>query len=244
MKKKLLTIAALMIITSAHANKVDDLIHEVIPNTKIQKIEKADELNGFYRVYVENGQMFYVDPLNKNILFGELWNNKGQSITQIFIRKWQQELQEKQIDGLSPSELTANALKLEFGKGSAQYEFVVFTDPECPYCKKAEDVIVKKDVTVYINYMPLSFHKNAREWSLDILSSTNPKQALADIKSGKQVKVKHTKEAETRLAKMEELAKKLNVTGTPKLFVIDKKENKIIDVINGANVSQIESFIK
>lgn len=151
--------------------------------------------------------------------------------------------QQKVLDSMSPLELTKEALKLEFGKGSSQYEFVVFTDPECPYCKRAEDVIVKKDVTVYINYMPLEFHKNAREWSLDILSSTDPKQVLADIKTGKEVKIKHTKEAKAQLAKMEALAKKMNVTGTPKLFVIDKTANKIVDVINGANIPQIEKYL-
>lgn len=218
-------------------------IQAAIPGTQFSKFEKARELEGFFKLYMDNGQIMYVNPMKEIIVFGEVWTTKGQSITQNDAIKWQQELQEKQIDGLLPSELTADALKLEFGKGSSQYEFVVFTDPECPYCKKAEDVIIKKDVTVYINYMPLSFHKNAREWSLDILSSTNPKQILADIKSGKQVKIKHTKEAEARLAKMEELAKKLNVTGTPKLFVIDKNANKIVDVINGANIPQIEKYL-
>ena len=218
-------------------------IQSVIPGTKFSKYEKARELDGFYKLFMDNGQIMYINPMKELIVFGEVWTTKGQSITQNDAMRWQQELQEKQIEGLNPTELTENALKLEFGKGSARYEFVVFTDPECPYCKKAEDVMIKKDVTVYINYMPLDFHKNAREWSLDILSSASPKQALADIKSGKEVKVNHTKKSKDQLSKMEALAKKLNVTGTPKLFVIDKKDSKIVDVINGANIPQIEKYL-
>lgn len=35
---------------------------------------------------------------------------------------------------------------------------------------------------------------------------------------------------------MQELVMKLKITGTPKIIVVDKTENKIIESIDGANI--------
>lgn len=220
-------------------------IQSVLPSTNFTKYEKSRELEGYYKIYMDNGEMFFVSPFKGLVIFGaDIWTRNGQSLTQKDMQRWQQELQEKQLVNLSPDKLTKDALEVKFGKGSSQYDFVIFTDPECPYCKKAEDTFKNKDVTVYVNFMPLDFHKNAKRWSLDVLSSKEPLKTLEDIKSGKEPKLSHTKQAEEQLSKMEALGKELNITGTPKLFVIDKKENKIVDVINGANIPQIEKYLK
>ncbi|EKJ6088800.1 DsbC family protein, partial [Campylobacter coli] len=42
---------------------------------------------------------------------------------------------------------------------------------------------------------------------------------------------------------MKSLGEKLNIMGTPKIFIVDKKENKIIDVIDGANLEKINSYL-
>ncbi len=244
MKKIILSgMTAIVLATSIYADSIRESIQEVMPQTKFEKYEKANELYGFYRIYMENGQMFYINPLDKSIVFGEVWNNKGQSITQHFAQTWQKELEEKQLKNVTVEKLTKNSLKVNFGKGSSQYDFVIFTDPECPYCKTAEDAFKNKDVTIYVNFMPLDFHKNAEKWSLNVLSSKEPLKTLNEIKSGKEVKVAHSNTAKEQLAKMVALAKELNITGTPKLFVIDKTDNKVIDVINGANVPQIQKYL-
>jgi thiol:disulfide interchange protein DsbC len=91
--------------------------------------------------------------------------------------------------------------------------------------------------------MPLDFHKNAKAWSLDILSSKNPKQTANDIKNGTYKKYEHTKEAKEQLEKMIALATELNITGTPKLFIIDKNDKKVIDVINGADIAKMKKYL-
>jgi thiol:disulfide interchange protein DsbC len=131
---------------------------------------------------------------------------------------------------------------MSFGNGKSKYDFVIFTDPECPFCKKAEDFFATKDVRLYINFLPLEMHPNARNMSLQILSSSDPKSTAQKIKNFEPVDVEITDVAKNKLSKMESLAHDLKITGTPKIFVIDNDKKKIIDVINGANIPQIEKY--
>ena len=56
-------------------------INSVIPNTKISKYEQS-EIQGFYKIYLDNGNIFYVNPFTKLLVFGEIWTSNGFSITQ------------------------------------------------------------------------------------------------------------------------------------------------------------------
>jgi len=247
MKKNLfkLSILASSILFANEPTAIDmeKKVREVLPaNAPISKIE-GSEIKNLYKAFLTNGQIIYIEPNEKLLIFGEIVRPDGYSYTREATAKWQSELEQKEIEGVNAKKLTAPSLKIDFGKGSTQYEFVIFTDPECPYCHKAEDTFKEKDVTVYVNFLPLDFHKNAKAWSLDILSSKNPKQTASDIKNGKFAKITHTKEAISQLAKMEEIAKELKITGTPRLYVIDKKLGKVVDVINGANIPKIEKYL-
>jgi thiol:disulfide interchange protein DsbC len=220
---------------------IEQKIKAILPNAPISKIEISN-IQNIYKAYLPNGQILYIAPHEELIIAGEIFKPNGYSITQQDQKIWQQELEAKQIINLTPLQLTTDSLKVDFGSGSKKYDLVIFTDPECPYCRKVEVALKDKNVTVYYNFMPLSFHKNAFPWSLDILSSKNPKQIIHDILSEKNIKIEHTKEAQMQLDKMIKKAQDLNITGTPKLFVIDKTLNKVVDVINGADIPKIEKY--
>lgn len=221
-------------------------IQSVIPNTQISKYESS-EVQGFYKIYLENGNLFYVNPSNKLILFGEIWNNTGFSYTQNDRAKWQSELSKEVITELN-SKYTFDDFKniaksVKYGKGSTKYEFILFTDPECPYCKITEEYFEdNKNLDLHIVFTPLDFHKNAENWALKALSSKDLKQALKDIKSNKIPNVKITDKAKKELESMKKLATDLKVTGTPKIIVIDSKTKEIIDNIEGANIKAIEKY--
>jgi protein-disulfide isomerase len=74
------------------------------------------------------------------------------------------------------------------------------------------------------------------------LSSSDPKSTAQKIKNFETVNVEITEDAISKLSRMESLAQDLKITGTPKIFVIDNDKKKIIDVINGANIPQIEKY--
>lgn len=221
------------------------LVKGIIPSTKIDKIERA-EIDGFYKAYLGNGNIFYINPFKRVLFIGELYTASGESLTANDAHKWQVELNEKELKNTNATELLQNAKKVIYGSGSKRYEFVIFTDPECPFCAKVEDFFEKQNVSVYVNFFPLSFHQNAKKWSGQILSSKDIKIAMRQIRTTQKSLsgVNITKEAENTLKATIALGEKLNITGTPKLFVIDKKEkNKVIAVIDGANFERINEIL-
>ena len=201
---------------------ISKMVQDVIPGTAISKIEKG-EINGLYKAFMPNGDLLYIEPNQKLIFFGQIWTSTGMSLTQNDVGRWQQELANAQIENITPDKLKEFAIQTKYNKGSERYEVVLFTDPECPYCKKVEEYLKTKKVTVFYNYMPLDIHPKAKDISLKLINNKKAKDILAN---------------------MEALAKELNITGTPKLFIIDKKDNKIVQAINGANIPQIEQYLK
>ena len=255
MKKNFLGIIAIMtsslLFANSNRNNINyelQLINSVIPNTVVSKYEPS-EIQGFYKVYLDNGNLFYVNPFSKLLLFGEIWTNNGFSITQNDRTQWQQELSKTLVEDLkkdyNSEDLKKAAKKIKYGTGSKKYEYVLFTDPECPYCKITEEYFENdKNLDLYIVFTPLDFHKNAKDWSLKALSSKDLKQAIKDIKENKIPNVEITETAKKDFQAMQDLSNKLKVNGTPRIIVIDKKENAIVDSIEGANLEAIEKYQK
>jgi len=96
----------------------------------------------------------------------------------------------------------------------------IFTDPECPYCRKFEQELAKLNgVKVYSFLFPLSFHKHAKRWSSAIWCSKNRHKMMTDImlnnadpKAGS---------CDTPIDEIIALGKKLGITGTPTLIAGD-----------------------
>ncbi|WP_187648655.1 DsbC family protein [Nitrosophilus labii] len=220
------------------------LVKSIIPGTKVEKVARG-EIDGFYKAYLDNGQILYINPFKRLIFVGEIYTARGTNITANDRIKWQQELTDKKIKTLKKQELIKNAVKIVNGKGGNKYEFVIFTDPECPYCRDVESFLEENDSTIYLNFFPLAFHKHAKKWSLEILSSDDPKKAFSKIrKTNKDANITITNEAKEKLAKMKKLAAKLGVTGTPKIYVVEKNGTKVVDIIQGRDIPKISKYLK
>lgn len=113
----------------------------------------------------------------------------------------------------------ANAIKVVKGNGSRK--IAVFSDPNCPYCKKLEDTLKSIDnVTVYTFLYPVltldSVVKSKAIWC-----STDRAAAweswMIDRKVPTTAGICDTTVIDRNLA----LGKKLGVTGTPTVFLAD-----------------------
>jgi thiol:disulfide interchange protein DsbC len=118
-----------------------------------------------------------------------------------------------------------------FVLGKGKNELFVFTDPECPFCKRMDQEVLSKlsldEYTVYVYLFPLSFHQHAEAMSLYILSKKTVEEkvkALHAISGGSMdfANASYTEAERTKLkaslSKQLEVAQSLGVAGTPSLF--------------------------
>ena len=134
----------------------------------------------------------------------------------------------------APADLTGVRGKEAFVYGQGSEEYFLFTDPECPYCKKLESYLpqIANKVKIRVFYFPLESHVNAKDLSLYILSQkTNEKKIAAMFDASENIeKAKSTKYSQGELEKLEkqldeqiQIGMKLNVQGTPTIFDKDGK---------------------
>lgn len=124
------------------------------------------------------------------------------------------------------------------GDKHAKLKLAIFTDPECPYCRKFEKDLAKlKGVTVYSFLYPLSFHKHAKRWSTAIWCSKDRHKMLTDImvhnadpKAGS---------CDTPIDEINALAKKLDIHGTPTLISGDGRLAS-----GGKPVAQLKAWLQ
>ena len=121
-----------------------------------------------------------------------------------------------------------------FGKGKDEY--VLFTDPECPYCKKFESYFsqIEDKVKIRVFFYPLPSHANAKDISIFIMSQNgyeNRVKAMTTTNANspeflnRKIDDKKLDELTKSLESQMEVANKLGVRGTPSVF--DTKGNKV-----------------
>ena len=139
----------------------------------------------------------------------------------------------------SPVDLTPLKNKEAFIYGNGDKELILFTDPQCPYCKKFESYFeqIKDKVKIKVFFYPLDFHKEARDISKYILSQKTTKEkidAFFEFEIGDDLtKIKNMKYSKSQNESLEKildehlkLGTNLGVQGTPALF--DKDGNSIV----------------
>jgi len=116
-----------------------------------------------------------------------------------------------------------------FTEGHGKKQYYVFTDPECPFCKKFEKIVphLKKDATFHFYLFPLSFHRYAKNMSRYIISLPKSQRANAlwKIQEENNMAFKSKKYSADELGKVDQvlqsqkkLATELGVNGTPTIF--------------------------
>ena len=183
------------------------------------KITKAYDNGSLYILDINvqgNADEIYLTKDKKYILSGDLIDvNSGIKIS-------------------APADLTGVRGKEAFVYGKGTEEYFLFTDPECPYCKKFESYLpqIENKVKIRVFYFPLESHENAKDLSLYVLSQKTSSQKVEAMFSGADNldKAKNAKYTQAELAKLEktleeqiQIGMKLNVQGTPTIFDKDGK---------------------
>jgi thiol:disulfide interchange protein DsbC len=165
------------------------------------------------------------------------------------------DLTQAKVDEKISKEMLFKVDKIDKSKlfkiGSGPVEIIEFTDPECPYCRRAEALFepVKDKITRYVVFMPLPFHQNAKPLTEYILCNKTEK-AYKDAFDGKVDLSKFKCPAGKReevgkiMDEHTNLAQEFGVRGTPTFIIKTSEGYKMIPGANPEILDIIEKEYK
>ncbi|CAG0972209.1 putative thiol:disulfide interchange protein DsbC [Methylophilaceae bacterium] len=190
-------------------------IEAAYPKVNVEKITKTP-YGGLYEVFLD-GQIVYTDE-KFSFLIAE-----GRLIEP----KTKRNITAERLEDLTRVDFSKlpldRAVKVVRGNGSRK--LVVFSDPDCPFCKRLEqkELINMTDITVYTFLYPLEqLHPDAANKSKAIWCAPDRAKAWMDWVLNNQL-VKGSTSCETPIDSLAELGKKLGVASTPTLIFADGK---------------------
>ena len=204
-----LMLAGLMACTAkADTASIKKNLEAKFPKADISSVTKTPYA-GLYEVVID-GQIVYSDD-NANYLFlGSVVDTRTKkNITNERLAK---------LNTVNPDTFPLDhALKFVSGDGSRK--LIIFSDPECPYCKRLEQDLAKVDnVTAYIFPYPIeSLHPGTTAVSKAIWCAKDRNAAWKDALL-KNVYPKNDGKCDNPIDANLALGDKLHITGTPTLF--------------------------
>jgi thiol:disulfide interchange protein DsbC len=197
---KILTLSVLLAQAAiADEAAVKQRVQASFPGAEIQSITKTS-FAGLY----ENADYFFI---------GSIFDTKNQrNLTEERVQK----LMAVKFDTLPLD----SAIKIV--KGNGKRKMAVFSDPDCPYCKKLEQDMSKvTDVTIYVLLYPIAeLHPDSANKAKAIWCAPDKAKAWNEwMLKGNLPKNEGT--CDTPIAKLGELGKKLRVYGTPTIIFAD-----------------------
>lgn len=219
--------------TTAYAADSEEIALErtlrgLYPSTQITGVRKAG-IGGLFEV-VMGKNIGYTNSDGRFFIFGH-----------IFDMKTQQDLTAQRLDELNVVNLAELPLKdaIRTVRGDGSRILAVFSDPDCPYCKKLEQELLKLDnVTIYTFLFPLDgLHPDASKKAKSIWCSPDKSAAWRDYMLHDKPPVTG-KSCDSPIDRNVRLGQKLNFNGTPTLVASDGR------VLPGAApIEQIEKWL-
>jgi thiol:disulfide interchange protein DsbC len=183
------------------------------PGAKVDSVNKSP-MAGIYEVLVDGGQIIYSDGNGDYVITGDMLETTSR-----------RNLTKEKADKLSEVKFDTLPLDqaIKIVKGDGKRTLAVFSDPDCPYCKKLEAELVKlNNVTIYNFIYPLPMHPDAgRKGRLVWCSADQAKSWTELLLNGKVPEGKDdcANPIEANLA----LGQKLNIQGTPAIILSNGK---------------------
>lgn len=175
--------------------------------TKIGKISPAP-IPGLFEVVVNGINVIYTDDQGELAFFGNVVNLKTK-----------ENLTKKRAEELAFVDFSQIPLKQAIVKvkGDGSRKLVVFSDPDCPYCKQLEKELAFLDnVTIYTMLYPLvELHPDARKKSEAVWCSSDRTKAWDNLMLYGKEPVAAKSKCKTPIDDIHAIAQRLNITGTP-----------------------------
>jgi thiol:disulfide interchange protein DsbC len=189
------------------------------PQANVESITKTPYL-GLYEMLVD-GEVLYTDPDFNYLIVGSIIETK----TKINVTDARQrEIEDKKLKSLAfPFEQLPFDLAIKKVKGDGSRKVAVFSDPDCPFCRKLEKDLEKvTDVTIYIFLFPIEqLHPKAPEMSRAIWCAPDRVKAWDEyMLKGAAPK---SPKCDNPVEKLVAYGQSKKINGTPTIFFADGK---------------------
>lgn len=232
----LLVVFALSRIPAGAASLVEKpeaAIKKAFPQLKVESISES-QIPGLFEV-VAGANIFYFYPEKDLLLVGDMYTTTGQNITGEKKRELKAKIQQQAVAKLKDLPLD-KAVKV----GNGPKTVIEFTDPDCPYCRRASEGLKKRtDVTRYVFLTPLA-HPNAITKVYYVLNAKDREKAYHEMMEGKPLPStteEYSKEIKDLAAQHLEFARTLGIDGTPSFFINGQQ-------VIGADMEKIDNLLK
>ena len=208
-------LSSLSVAAMADEASLKKAVEAAYPKFKVESVSKTP-YPGLYEVFMA-GQIIYTDEkMSFLIAEGRLVDPKSKK-----------DLTAERMDELTKIDFAKLPLDqaIKVVKGNGSRKLVVFSDVDCPYCKRLEQNELSNitDVTVYTFLYPIvQLHPDAAAKSKAIWCASNRVKAWDDWILRNQLP-KNAVNCDVPLEKVGDLAKSLDITSTPTLIFADGK---------------------
>lgn len=198
----------------AHADEADkpvrDALHTLAPSAKPDSVRKS-EIPGFYEVVV-SGQVVYISADGKYLIQGDVIDVATKT----------------SISGRALAGVRNAALKnlpvekrIVFAPQNPKHTITVFTDVDCPYCRKFHQNIAainQQGIAVQYVFFPLSIHPGADKKAVAVWCAQDRNAAYTAAMNGQDP---GKKTCDNPVAETTALALKIGIGGTPTIIAAD-----------------------
>ncbi|WP_255990051.1 DsbC family protein [Chitinolyticbacter albus] len=185
-------------------------LEKQLQGRKVQSV-RATPLKGIYEVVLEGRQIVYTDTKGQYLLIGDLVDvAKKQSLTEARMA----ELMSTDFSKLPLDQAIVDK------RGNGSRKLAVFSDPDCPFCKRLERESLKDvdNITVYTFLFPLPMHQDAGRKSALIWCAADRKQAWHDWVMNETLPENGKTDCANPVEANLKLGESLGITGTPALI--------------------------
>lgn len=238
--RKMFVVAVTLLLCSASnlmaaplAAKPEEAFKKAFPQVKVDAFA-AGPVAGSYEI-TTGVEIIYYFP-EKDLLFaGNIFSKEFKNLVE---EKKQVLRAKKQQEALS--KLSELPLEKAVKVGNGPKKVIEFTDPDCPYCRRASDALKNRtDITRYVFLTPLA-HPNAINKVHYILSAKDQEAAYHEMMSGKPLpdpKAAFSADVKAIADEYMSLARTMGIDGTPSFFINGQQ-------VIGADMDKIDNLLK
>ena len=214
---KLLKLILLLFYTNflyAGESELRAKIESQYPEISVNSIKKT-EFNDLYEVLIGD-QIIYTDEAFSFLVVGKIIDPKTKA-----------DLTQARVDELTKIDFK----KLPFQnsimivKGNGESKLAVFSDVDCPFCKKLEKETLSKleNVTIYTFLYPLDIHPDAKSKSINVWCAKDKVRAWNELMLDNKMP-DNGNECSNPIMDTIELGKTLGISATPTIILSDGKK--------------------